>query len=359
MYKPSRRNFLKKNVMKNIIQISCLLLLIPVIVKAQSQFGVQNKIIENNGLRGNLGVHDPCMIKAGDTYYIFSTGMNIKTSKDKINWTNAGTIFPRGFVLPWWNNDIPGKVGLWAPDVHFANGKYHLYYSVSAWMNFNSSVGYATNTTLDKNSPDYKWEDQGQVIGYKNGGEGVNVIDPNAFIDADGKEWLIYGSYKAGLRMVELNPKTGKLFSDKPKLYTITSSLGEGSYIIKGPDYYYIFASRGICCKGLQSTYQIVIGRSKTVTGPYLNKKGESWLNNKYSLFLAGDYDEPGRGHNGFFAEGDTTFIVYHAYTRAQNGASLLNIKPLYMDDDGWPSILPTKKLFKMARFEKKTFTGK
>jgi arabinan endo-1,5-alpha-L-arabinosidase len=91
----------------------------------------------------------------------------------------------------------------------------------------------------------------------------------------------------------------------------------------------------------------MVIGRSKNITGPYLNKEGKNWVDNNYSLFLAGDSTEPGRGHNGFFTEGDTTFIVYHAYTRAANGASLLNIKTLYSDKDGWPTIQPTGKLFK------------
>lgn len=315
-----------------------------------------------NPLKGDLRVHDPVMIKEGDTYYIFSTGKGIaiKTSKDRINWKNAGRVFAPDALPAWFKNDIPEQDGsLWAPDIHYANGKYHLYYSVSAWMNFNSSIGYATNTTLDPGDPAYKWVDHGQVISFRNGGEGVNVIDPNVFTDKDGREWLLYGSYKAGLRMTELNPQTGKLKNDKPKLYPITTSLGEGSFIIKGPEYYYIFASRGRCCAGVQSTYQIVMGRSKTLTGPYLNKQGESWLDNKYSLFLEGNYDEPGRGHNGFFAEGDTTFIVYHAYTRSANGASLLNIKPLYMDADGWPTLNSADALFRMAEFEKKVFQGK
>lgn len=344
--------------MKNILALIGLAA-ITLSATAQSTQPLGNKIIENNGLKGNLGVHDPVMIKAGDTYYVFSTGLNVKTSKDKINWVNAGPVFEKGTKFSWWNNDIPDKVGLWAPDIHYANGKYHLYYSVSAWMNFNSSVGYATNVTLDKNDPNYKWIDQGQVISYKNGGKGVNVIDPNAFTDKNGREWLIYGSFKSGLRLVELDPRTGKLMEDPPELYTITSHLGEGSYIVKGPEYYYIFASRGICCKGLESTYQIVMGRSRSVMGPYLNKEGKSWVDDNYTVFLAGDNDEPGRGHNGFFAERDTTFMVYHAYTRSQNGASLLNIKPLYMDNDGWPTLTPTAHLFKMESWEAKTFIGK
>jgi len=193
----------------------------------------------------------------------------------------------------------------WAPDIHYYKGKYYLYYAVSAWMNFNSSIGLATNTTLNPNDPNYKWVDDGQIISYKNGGKGVNVIDPNMFIDKDGKVWLIYGSYKAGVRMTRLNPETGKLLHNPPHIIKLTNGLGEGSFVIKGSDYYYLFVSRGRCCAGLKSTYQIVMGRSKKVTGPYFNKKGQSMLDNKYSLFLAGDYQEPGRGGNSFFTEGD------------------------------------------------------
>ena len=315
---------------------------------AFAQQSQSNRIIENNGLKGNLFVHDPVMIKEADTYYVFSTGMRIKTSKDRINWVNAGSVFGGDSLkLDWWDDDIKEKIGLWAPDIHYCNGKYHLYYSVSAWMNFNSSIGYVTNTTLNKNDPAYKWVDEGQVISFKNGGKGVNVIDPNIFIDTDGKKYLIYGSYQAGLRLVELDNQTGKLKKDPPDITTLTTSLGEGVFIIKGHGYYYIFASRGKCCSGMNSTYQIVIGRSTNLLGPYLNKEGESWVDNKYSLFLAGDSTEPGRGHNGFFTEHDTTFIVYHAYTRSADGASLLNISPVYIDKEGWPSFAKTNNLFR------------
>ncbi|HEX8326507.1 MAG TPA: arabinan endo-1,5-alpha-L-arabinosidase [Hymenobacter sp.] len=301
-------------------------------------------------LQGDIRVHDPVMIKQGDTYYVFHTGKGvaIKTSKDKVHWQNAGSVFAPTALPAWHKQDIPGQDGsLWAPDISYRNGKYHLYYSVSAWMNFNSSIGYATNTTLDPADSAYKWVDEGQVISYRNGGQGVNVIDPNLFVDTDKKAWLFYGSYKAGLRAVEVDHKTGKLKSAAPALSTITPALGEGVFVLKGPTYYYIFASRGICCKGNESNYQVVMGRAASVTGPYLNKAGESWLNNKYTVLLAGNEAEPGRGHNGFYTEGDSTFIVYHAYTRAAEGASQLRIQPVYVDKEGWPSLDPAdRKLF-------------
>lgn len=317
--------------------------------------------IASSPLSGELRVHDPVMIKQQDTYYIFSTGkgVSVKRSENGINWERAGRVFDSIALPAWHTKDIPEQDGhLWAPDIHFRDGKYHLYYSVSAWMNFDSSIGYATNTTLDINDPDYKWRDEGQVISFKNGGEGVNVIDPNVFVEETGRVWLFYGSYQTGLRMVELDAETGHLEKDSPELIKITSALGEGVFVIKGPEHYYIFASRGKCCSGLESNYQIIMGRSKTLEGPYLNKKGENWLDNDYTLFLEGDQEEPGKGHNGFFAEGDTTFIIYHAYTRSADGASLLNIEPLYMTDDGWPTLDPGGEKFQLDETQKKVFTG-
>jgi arabinan endo-1,5-alpha-L-arabinosidase len=299
------------------------------------------------------------MIKQDETYYVFSTGkgISIKTSKDMVRWERAGRVFDSIALPNWHKKDIPEQDGhLWAPDIHYHDGKYHLYYSVSAWMNFKSSIGYATNTTLNKNDPDYEWVDHGKVISFRNGGEGVNVIDPNVFVENDGTVWLLYGSYKAGMRMVELNPETGHLLNDSPEITKLTTALGEGVFLIKGHEYYYIFASRGKCCSGMESTYQIIMGRSKDLKGPYLSKKGEPWLDNKYSLFLSGNTEEPGRGHNGFFTDGDTTFIVFHAYTKSAEGASLLNIKPLYVSEDGWPSFEPTPTLFKMEDFQKEVY---
>ena len=315
-----------------------------------------------NKLEGDLRVHDPVMIKQDDTYYVFSTGqgVSIKESKDGIHWENSGSVFDSLSMPEWHTEDIPEQKGhLWAPDIHYRDGKYHLYYSVSAWMNYDSSIGYATNVTLDREDPDYQWVDHGQVISFRNGGEGVNVIDPNVFVDKNGKVWLLYGSYTTGLRMVALNPQTGQLKNNPPEITKLTTGLGEGAYLLTGPEYYYLFVSRGRCCSGMESTYQIVMGRSKNIKGPYLNKEGESMVNNNYSLFLAGNEEEPGRGHNGFYAEDGKTYILYHAYTKSADGASLLNIRPLYITKDGWPTIEGDKgKPFDTADFQEAVFQG-
>ena len=180
-------------------------------------------------LKGDLRVHDPCMIKAANLYYVFSTGkgIRIKTSTDRIHWENAGRVFTDSSLPAWHTGDIPNQDGnLWAPDIQFRHGTYYLYYAVSAWMNFHSSIGLATNTTLNPDDPAYHWVDRGQVISYKNGGKGVNVIDPNVFQDTDGRVWLVYGSYKAGVRLTPLNPRSGQLLTNPPRVTVLTNGLG-------------------------------------------------------------------------------------------------------------------------------------
>jgi arabinan endo-1,5-alpha-L-arabinosidase len=305
-----------------------------------------------NPLRGDLIVHDPVMIAEKGRYYIFHTGKGIpyKTSTDRIHWKDAGSVFDTLAMPAWHRKHIPNQdAAIWAPDIHYFNGKYYLYYSVSAWMNFNSSIGLATNVTLDPKDPRYHWKDEGDVVNFQNGGEGVNVIDPNAYRDEKGGLWLFYGSYKAGLRLLPLDPKSG-LRADTSAPIVITKALGEGVFVISGPQYHYIFASRGRCCAGMRSNYQMVMGRSESLEGPFLTTAGKSWVDNQYTLFLAGDSTEPGRGHNGFFTQGDTTFIVYHAYSRARNGAPVLRIRPLYLDAAGWPTLDASQPLFRRRK---------
>jgi hypothetical protein len=149
-------------------------------------------------LKGNLGVHDPVLIKEGDIYYLFCTGSNrrvgytpIRCSKDLRTWTLCGHVFT---ALPEWAPiEIPGTRGIWAPDISFFNGKYHLYYSISTFGKNNSAIGLATNKTLDPNSPNYKWEDQGMVLRSTAGVDDWNAIDANIVIEDEKNVWICWG----------------------------------------------------------------------------------------------------------------------------------------------------------------------
>jgi arabinan endo-1,5-alpha-L-arabinosidase len=151
-------------------------------------------------LSGDLGVHDPCLIKAGDTYYLFATGgrrrrgiVPIHTSPNLRQWTRAGFVMER---LPEWVADeVPRARNAWAPDISFFNGKYHLYYSLSSFGVNDSAIGLMTNKSLDQDSPEYEWADEGLVVRSRAGENDFNAIDPNLVIEDEKNMWLVWGSF--------------------------------------------------------------------------------------------------------------------------------------------------------------------
>src|SRR4030095_6430958 len=237
---------------------------------------------QNEELAGDIRqVHDPGIIKQCETYYLFSTraGIAIRCSKDLIRWRLCGDVFAH---LPEWAvKDVPGLRGLWAPDVSYFNGKYHLYYSVSTFGSNRSSIGLATNETLDPESEKYRWVDQGKVIG-SNVENDWNAIDPNVVFDENNQPWLAFGSFWSGIKLRKLEQGSGKLSSQDQNLYPLASrartagSSGaiEAPSIIRKNNYYYLFVSFDFCCRGANSTYNIRVGRSRSLTGPYLDRRG-------------------------------------------------------------------------------------
>lgn len=287
-----------------------------------------------NPLKGDLGVHDPVMIKEGSTYRIYFTGMNIssKTSTDRITWRNTSS----GLTSPSWiKTYVPGNNGsdFWAPDIHFRENKYWLYYSVSTFGSNASAIGLATSPTLAGPA----WTDQGMVIRSQSGNN-YNCIDPNAFQDTDGKVWLTFGSFWSGINLVECDPTTGKPSGSTPTLISLASHSGgiEAPFLTKW-GYYYLFVSWDACCKGVNSTYKIVAGRSTKIDGPYVDKTGKAMTSGGGVVLDTGDAVRKGPGHNGILIDNDTVFCVNHYYDATANGASRLQIRPLYFDG-GWPS---------------------
>lgn len=300
-----------------------------------------------NPLKGTLGIHDPSSIqKLNGVYYTFGTGGGGLTSKDRITWSRGDNPISRMGTQAWW---AAHGGNIWAPECVPMDGVYYFFYSVSAWMEFNSAIGVATNATLDPSDPNYLWVDKGLVIDSlqaADGGPMVNVIDPGAFLDDDSKWYMIFGSYQGGIRLIELNRATGKPVSDPPKPVKLTDHLGEASFLLHWKNYYYCTVSTGKCCDGMNSTYQIVQGRATSVKGPYTNREGRSFLTGSFTNLLSRDYAadgsvlHAGMGCSGFFWDNDTLFMSYHAYT-APSGAALLNIKPVYLDAQGWLTMDP------------------
>ena len=288
-------------------------------------------------------VHDPSIIKAGDTYYLFSTraGIAIRCSNDLVQWRLCGDVFAH---LPEWAvKDVPGLRGLWAPDVSYFNRRYHLYYSASTFGSNRSSIGLATNETLDAGSEKYRWVDQGKVIS-SNTSDDWNAIDPDVVLDEHDQPWLAFGSFWGGIKLRKLDGATGKLSSQDQTLYSLASRPAPGAIeapnIIRKNGYYYLFVSFDFCCRGKDSTYNIRVGRARRVTGPYVDRSGKAMMNGGGTVVVTGGGRWAGPGHSSILQEKDSDRLVYHAYDTDWRGVATLLVSPLRWDSEGWPTIV-------------------
>jgi arabinan endo-1,5-alpha-L-arabinosidase len=302
-------------------------------------------------LQGDVrNVHDPAIMKEGDTFYLFSTraGISIRCSTDLITWKLCGDVFAH---LPLWAvQDVPGVRGLWAPDISYFHGAYHLYYSVSTFGKNRSSIGLTINKTLSPMSDKYRWEDQGKVISsYPT--DDWNAIDPNIVIDEKGQPWLSFGSFWSGIKLRKIDAKTGKLDGGDERLYALASrprgpdSPGaiEAPFIIRKNGYFYLFVSFDFCCRGKESTYNVRVGRARQVTGPYTDQSGKEMREGGGTLVVAGEGRWRGPGHCAILTSEGGDKIVYHAYDSDWRGVSTLRINSLVWDAEGWPTVKASK----------------
>ncbi len=302
----------------------------------------------------DIKVHDPVMLKQGDTYYLFATGLGISvfSSKDMKGWKQEKPVFER--APEWATQAVNGFGGhIWAPDVSYHNGQYYLYYSISAFGKNTSAIGLAINKTLDPSAPDFKWIDQGMIVQSVPGRDLWNAIDPNIVVDEDGYSWMTFGSFWEGMKLVKLIPNRTALAKPE-EWFTVAKRKRspfipdnragdapiEAPFIFKKNDYYYLFVSWDYCCRGKESTYKVVVGRSKTVTGPYLDKEGKSMFEGGGSLVIEGNAAYAGAGHNSAYTFDDKDYLVFHAYDLKEGGQSKLKIKEIRWAD-GWPIVDP------------------
>ncbi|MGC4016570.1 MAG: arabinan endo-1,5-alpha-L-arabinosidase [Luteolibacter sp.] len=283
-------------------------------------------------------VHDPStIVRCGKLSWFFSTGQGIKSfsSTDLVNWNEGPPVFK---TFPAWHDAlVPGNRGyLWAPDVIQRSGRYWLYYSVSTFGKNTSAIGLVSSPTLDPADPQYGWKDEGMVVRSERGND-YNTIDPAVHLTKDGKPWMTFGSFWSGIQLLELDPATGLAKKDaKPKRIAWNQQIEAPALIHHGDDYY-LFVNWGLCCKGTSSTYEIRMGRSRTIGGPYVDKDGRDLATGGGTLFLKSDGRYIGPGH---FAEVDGfpgTRFSFHYYDGEVNGMSKLGIRDLTWSKDGWP----------------------
>lgn len=299
-------------------------------------------------LSGDLRTHDPALVvgEDGEPWYVFSTGdqrvglgsIQIRTSPDGREWTEAGTVWKASTRPEWVYEQVPGVSNFWAPELVENDGTWYLYYSASTFGSNRSLIGLYTNTTLDPSDPAYAWVDQGEVWRSTPGETDYNAIDAGIVEDAAGTPWMAFGSFWGGIQLVELSWPSGKPADPAAEAVTIASRREqphaiEAPYLVARDGWFYLFVSRDACCQGTDSTYNMAVGRSREVTGPYVDREGVPLLEDGGTPLLATRGDRVGPGGQSVSAG----HLAFHYYDAALGGDFRLAIRELAWDDDGWP----------------------
>lgn len=285
------------------------------------------------------GAHDPTVIRDDrGVYTLMSTNnlLAIAQSTDMTNWKWNGSILRS--VPAWMLSVYPGIENIWAPHISKMGDKYWVYYCGSLFGQRTSLIGAMWSPTLDMTSPNYKWTDVGEVWRTV-ANSTYNAIDPEILQDASGKYWMSLGSFGQGLRMIAIDPATGKQLASNKTLYAIASRGGgaiEGPSTIRHGKYYYLFAPWDKCCDGVNSTYRTMYGRSTKPTGPFLDESGKDMMSSGGTQLVRtyGRYIGPGGGSP--FHDGRRDWFALHYYDRNRNGGAQLQLREIVYGDDGW-----------------------
>jgi len=287
-------------------------------------------------LSGSLGTHDPNIYKISSTWWLFETtdngGIGVKYSSDGHAWTQGGPIFSSG--LAWWKTYLPSNktAMVWAPGCGEYNGLGYCYYAISSFGSQKSAIGLTTSAGGIQAG---QWVDQGAILTSKSG-DGYNAIDPSFVVAANGDTYLVFGSFWNGIHITRvsktnLKPPAGGITN----IAKDTANGIENGFVVHRGSWYYLFASKGACCKGASSTYYIVVGRSTSITGPYVDKAGVQMMSGGGTVLASSGSRFKGPGGQSLLADGSV--MAWHAYDASNNGAPVLFINNVTWGSDGWP----------------------
>jgi len=271
---------------------------------------------------GKPFIHDPSTIVECDgKYYTFGTGGGGLISDDGWKWT-GGAVRPGGGA---------------APDAMKIGDRYLVAYGATGGSSNHKGVIYTMwNKTLDPNASDFKYTEP-LVVATSDGYEECDAIDPGLMLDpTTGRLWLSYGTYFGFSRMVELDPTTGaRVKGNEPVDVAIVCEATVPAY---HDGWYYLLAAHGSCCDGSNSTYNIVAGRSKNVTGPFVDNVGRTMLEGGGKMVAATSGRLMGPGHFGrvVLEAGIEKMSFHYEADLDQSGRSVLGIRPLLWKN-GWP----------------------
>ena len=273
---------------------------------------------------GQPYIHDPSTLAECDgKYYTFGTGSGGLISEDGWSW-KGGAVRPGGGA---------------APDVLKIGDRYLVIYGATGGGlggGHNGRILTMWNETLDPNSPKFKYTDAIEVAA-SDGLEDNDAIDPGLLLDpTTGRLWASYGTYFGNIRLIELDPKTGKRVEGNEPLDIAIDC--EATDLIYRDGWYYLLGTHGTCCDGVNSTYNIVVGRSRKVTGPYIDNVGRDMFHGGGKMVIAAGDRVCGPGHFGrtVIDEGVEVMSCHYEADFEQGGRSVLGIRPLLWKN-GWP----------------------
>ena len=269
-------------------------------------------------------IHDPSTIAECDgKYYTFGTG-------------GGGLISDDGWS---WHGGAERSGGGAAPDVLKIGDRYLCIYGATGGGlggGHNGRILTMWNKTLDPKSPDFKWTKAVEVCS-SDGMEDQDAIDPSLLLDpTTDRLWVSYGTYFGTIRLIELDPKTGfRMKGNKEKDIAIDC---EATDLIYRDGWYYLLGTHGTCCDGVNSTYNIVVGRSRNVEGPYVDNVGRDMFHGGGRMVIAAGDRKTGPGHFGrtVIDEGVEIMSCHYEADFDRSGRSVLGIRPLLWKN-GWP----------------------
>lgn len=318
------------------------------------------RIIDHESLWTINNAHDPGIIKTDEGYYVFSTdvkvggelrpGVMVRKSQDLIHWEWVHYALPG---IPKVAKDWADATNLWAPDVVKYGDQYRMYYSASSFGSRQSLIGLQTSTSIEG-----PWTDEGVVIQTR-AEDPLNAIDANVLTDAEGRMWMVYGSFFGGIHIIELDKESGKPKEEgfgtliAARDNAIKDGAVEGPYIVYNERFkkYYLFVSYD----SLFEDYNVRVARADTITGPYEDYNGIDMSDSVYSPRyevgnkILGGYrfgQDPGwiaPGHNSVLQEGDNYYIVHHARGELDKFWSYLHVRKILWTEDGWPVVSPER----------------
>ena len=269
-------------------------------------------------------------------------------------------------VIPQWAHDsVPGFTQhVWAPDIIRWRGRWWMAYSCSTFGRNGSAIG-----LLSARSLSYPiWNDEGCIVTSRENRDNWNAIDPNFVIDDQDQPWLVWGSFWDGIQLARLDTTMHIAKGEKPRTIARRYNLNnptakaalpinpnppknptsdfagpnaiEAPFIFKHDGWYYLFVSWDYCCQGSKSNYRVAVGRSKSVEGPYLDRKGIDMRYGGGNLFLEGDKTNyEAAGHCAVYHLDNQDIFICHGYSVVQQGASVLIQRPIRWTEDNWPEL--------------------